>query len=72
MSLKVKRNDILKRSKYFLFKLVIILVFGVDLRSNVIGIGWERLAEIKNENRNLKVRFEIGTKIKQNSEEKKF
>jgi hypothetical protein len=26
----------------------------------VIGIGWERLAEIKNENRNIKVRFEIG------------
>ena len=50
----------------FSFKLFIILVFGVDLRSNVIGIGWERLAAIKNENRNLKVRFEIGNKIKIN------
>ena len=35
-------------------------VFGVDLRSNMVGLGWERLAVIKNENKNLKVRFEIG------------
>lgn len=35
-------------------------VFGVDLRSNLIDIGWERLTEMKKNNPNLKVRFEIG------------